>query len=565
MGDETRADEQVACSRIGTCIKAQPSDRKGPVATPRAEKPRYSPSFRELYQSERVRPVVSPDDFVDELQTMAMARSFEPILTEKLRYGKLRGEAMKRWIKDYYFFVRLEPQGAAANVARCPRRGVYLDVAAGVARKSGFHEVGARPLDLYVRFARAFGLSREDLEAHLACPETMQATFTRLNHQFSTFDEGFAATYLACEHALMQVARDERAFLSQRGLPEWMKRAYDLSDDAVAYWRAYETTRGFGLEEPWEVLRYLASDGTSQHTLRTAFRDCLDIYQAMRVAWNQMAAGTYGTTDFQWPTARPVTLLDPEAPLLPFEELTEELATFSVALPRTRESTFAYILSGKASRRALREFLTDFLYMDATRAIAGQYSRIFDEHAYPAMAQAFATESGYFLTRCHMEIWADLLESELGITREELVQYVPGVETRASRFVTSWFCLHGGVEEALAGFHLGAPPQAKQKLADGGMSLGLGGAQGERIETIAAKIARVFEEHYGVNGELARHFFVLHEEIEPFEQGEGWEYVERTLVTRRQQEIFRRAFVTKVLAERNKDATTLARLKALVD
>ncbi|MGH7818331.1 MAG: hypothetical protein ACREQ9_01030, partial [Candidatus Binatia bacterium] len=307
----------------------------------------------------------------------------------------------------------------------------------------------------------------------------------------------------------------------------------------------------------------LAADGSAQHALRTAFRDCLDVYHAMRAAWNQIAAGTYATSDFQWPSARPVTLLDRKAPPLVFEELTEDLAEFSVALPKAKESTFAYILSGRASRAALQEFCTDFLYMDATRAIAGQYSRIFDDHAYPAMAQAFATESGYFLTRCHMEIWADLLESELGITREDLVSYVPGVETRASRFVTSWFCLHGGVEEALAGFHLGAPPQAKKKLADGGMSLGLGGVQGEKIETIAGTIAKVFEECYGVKGDLARHFFVLHEEIEPFEQGEGWDYVKETLVTRRQQEIFRRAFVTKVLSERNKDATTLARLKAL--
>jgi hypothetical protein len=533
------------------------------LATNPATRSRYAPSFRDLYAGERERPALSPDEFVEELQAMAMSRAFAPTLTERLRYGELKGEALKRWIKDYYFFVRLDAQGAAANVARCPRRGVYLDVAAAVARKSGFYQVGRRPLDLYCRFAETFGVSREELESHFACPETMQATYTRLNHQFQTFEEGFAATYLVTDAALMQVARDERAFLAQRGLPEWMKRAYDLSDDAIAYWRAYEATRGFGLDDPWDLLRYLAVDGSAQHTLRVAFRDCLDIYERMRTAWNGIADGTYGTSDLQWPSARPVTLLDPDAPRLAFEELTEDLARFTLAVPKARESTFSFVLSGKASRPALQEFMTDFLYMDATRAIAGQYSRILDGYAYPAIAQAFATESGYYLTRCHMEIWADLLESEFGIHREELVRYVPGAETRASRFVTSYFLLHCGPEEALAGFHLGAPPQAKDKLADGGMSLGQGGAQGERIESIAARIQKVLEERYAINGELARHFFKLHEEIEPFEQGEGWDYVRRWLTSRRQQEIFRHAFVAKILSERSKDAATLARLKAL--
>jgi pyrroloquinoline quinone (PQQ) biosynthesis protein C len=535
------------------------------MATRHATTSRYSPSFRELYAAERERPAASPDAFVEELQSMAMERTFGDALTDKLRYGALRDEAMRRWIKEYYAWVRLDAQGAAANVARCPRRGVYLDVAAGVARKSGFHQVGERPLRLYERFAAAFDVSREDLETHLACPETLQATYARLAHQFSTFEEGLVATYLTRDAALMRVARDERAFLSQRGLPEWMKRAYGLSDEAVAYWRAHEATGGFGLDDAWEIVRYLAVDGSAQHALRTAFRDCLDLYSRMRTAWNEIATGTYATPDVQWPSARPVELLDPKAPMLSWEELTDDLAEFTLAVPRAKESTFSFVLSGKASRAALREFLLDFLYQDATRNIAGQYSRIFDEHAYPAMAQAFATESGYYLTRCHMEIWADLLESELGVTRADLVRYVPGPETRASRFVTSWFLCHSGPEEALAGFHLGAPPQAKKKLADGGMSIGLGGAQGEKIETIAAKIQKVFEERYGVSGDLARHFFVLHEEIEPFEQGEGWDYVRTFLATRRQQEAFRRAFVAKVLSERNKDADTLRRLKALSD
>src|SRR5262249_57902573 len=89
-----------------------------------------------------------------------------------------------------------------------------------------------------LRFAAAFGLERDELEAHWACPETMQATFTRLHFQFSSFEEGFVVSALAGEGSLLDVWRDERPWLCQRGLAEYMKRAWKLDDDAVAYWRA---------------------------------------------------------------------------------------------------------------------------------------------------------------------------------------------------------------------------------------------------------------------------------------------------------------------------------------
>jgi hypothetical protein len=53
-------------------------------------------------------------------------------------------------------------------------------------------------------------VSEAELEAHYPCPETMQATFSRLHFQFSGFEEGFAVTALGAEVPLLDVLRDER-------------------------------------------------------------------------------------------------------------------------------------------------------------------------------------------------------------------------------------------------------------------------------------------------------------------------------------------------------------------
>jgi hypothetical protein len=81
---------------------------------------------------------------------------------------------------------------------------------------------------------------------------------------------------------------------------------------------------------------------------------------------------------------------------------------------------------------AVRELVKDFIHLDATRNIAGQLTRLdADGRAFRAVAQAFATESGGYLTRNHMEIWADFCEQALGITREDLFSWTPPTETIA--------------------------------------------------------------------------------------------------------------------------------------
>lgn len=518
-------------------------------------------SFLELYAFERPGPAKPVDEFIEELKNLIRAHAIDGQLAEALKHGSVAREAMQRWIKDYYQFIRLDAQGTAAMMARCRRRGLFLTLSQLVNRKTGFHQVTKPPLQLFLRFADAFGVTPADLEAHYACPETMQATFTRLQFQFSGFEEGFVVSALAGEGSLLDVVRDERPWLCQRGIAEYVKRAHKLDDDAVAYWRAYEDFRGFVSEPVWEIVREFAVDAAQQALLRTTLHHWLLIYQNMRRAWSEIATGRYALADFVWP--QPGSHLatgDDQS----YAELEDELSEFCLALPRPQETAFGLLLSGRASLDAARELVKDFIHLDATRNIAGQFSRLLHGKAHRAIAQAFATESGGFLTRNHMEIWADFCEQALGITRADLFHWIPPTETIAGQYVTKWFLVHGAPEEAIAAFHLGSPTKVREKMGKRALGLGQGGVAGEGLIAAGAQnpLSVAFQ-RLGVDPDLADYFFRLHREIEPFEQDEGWEYVPEVLVTGLQRRAFKRAYITKILSERRKDEGLLNRMKRL--
>ena len=519
-------------------------------------------SFLDLYAFERPAPTKPVDVFVEELKDLIRAHPIDGQLAETLKYGRASRAAMQRWIKDYYQFIRMDAQGTAATIARCRRRGLFLALSQMVNRKTGFHQITKPPLHLFLRFAAAFGVTPAELEAHYACPETMQATYTRLQFQFSSFEEGYVVSALAGEGSLLDVVRDERPWLCQRGIAEYLKRAYSLDDDAVAYWRAHEDFRGFVCEPVWEVVREFAVDASQQELLRTTLHHWLLIYQNMRTAWSEIAGGRYPLPDFVWPPAGASFKSDDEQS---YDEMEEELGEFCLALTRPAETAFGLLLSGRASMDAAKELVKDFIHLDATRNIAGQCTRLFEGKAFRAISQAFATESGGYLTRNHMEIWADFCEQAFGITREDLFRWVPPTETIASRYVTKWFLVHCEPEEAIAAFHLGPPTRVKEKMGKRALGLGQGGAAGEGLlQATSAKhpLAAAFE-RLGVDPDLADYFFRLHREIEPFEQDEGWEYAPEVLVTGQQRRVFKRAYITKILSERRKDEGLLRRMKRL--
>src|SRR5262249_54543678 len=93
--------------------------------TPRVAAPNAS-DFVELYAFERPQPALPVDDFVDELKTLVCEHPVEPALAEALKYGGVEREAMRRWLKDYYQFIRLDAQGTGAPLPPARRRGAFL-------------------------------------------------------------------------------------------------------------------------------------------------------------------------------------------------------------------------------------------------------------------------------------------------------------------------------------------------------------------------------------------------------------------------------------------------------
>ena len=251
--------------------------------------------------------------------------------------------------------------------------------------------------------------------------------------------------------------------------------------------------------------------------------------------------------------------------LLSTEEFIDELSDFVLALPPVEGvNPLAYVLTGQLTLDGVREWMKDFwaFGVTAVQRIAGQLAHTAeDPRTFRAVAQAFSTEAGYYLTPNHMEIWADFC-AEVGISRDDLERYVPIPETLMCIYTQSYFMIHGTPEESIAVFHLGVPPKIADRVSSGitmgGMgvirnagSLQMTGA-GEHFN-LGQMLEAVLESQYGVKAQSGSRFFKLHQEIEPFEQAEGWEYVERWIGTPTQQKRFRRAYQLNILAQRSRE------------
>lgn len=240
-------------------------------------------------------------EFVAQLRAIVRDHPLDPRLAQDVKYGRAKIEHVRRFAKDYYRYIENDVQGAAATLARCLDRGLFLELSRGLSRKAGFFQI-ANPVELYLRFTDALGISRDELECHYACAETLGGLFTKRNFQHSSFLEGFVGFHLASEGALMEASADSSAFLAQKGFAEYMRRNYGLSDGAADYWRAYEDFHSLDGERAWEIVAELASDASSQATIHRTFLHSVSVYQSMRKAWSDVVSGSYWDPEIRWPS-----------------------------------------------------------------------------------------------------------------------------------------------------------------------------------------------------------------------------------------------------------------------
>jgi pyrroloquinoline quinone (PQQ) biosynthesis protein C len=246
-------------------------------------------------------------------------------------------------------------------------------------------------------------------------------------------------------------------------------------------------------------------------------------------------------------------------------EFIDQLGEFVLSLPAVEGvNPLAYVLTGQLEVDGVREWMKDFwaFGVTAVQRIAGQLAHTAeDRRTALAVSQAFSTEAGHYLTPNHMDIWAEFC-SETGISASELDDYSPIPETLMCIYTQSYYMIHGTPEESIAVFHLGVPPKIADRVSSGitmggmGVIRSAGGLQmtgsGEQFN-LGQMLEAVLESQYGVHARSGSRFFELHQEIEPFEQAEGWEYVERWIETASQQERFRRAYQWNILAQRARE------------
>ena len=541
------------------------------MATPlhRLDPPATAPNasdFLELYAFERPGAALPVDAFVEELKALVRAQPVDATLADALKYGGVArgGAPLDQGLLPVHPPRRAGHRGH--DRALPAPRALHRALAAGEPQDRLPPGRPCRRSSSSCASPPPSTSSSDELEAHYACPETMQATYTRLHFQFSSFEEGFVVSALAGEGSLLDVVRDERPWLCQRGIAEYMKRAWELDDDAVAYWRAYEDFRGFVTEPVWDLVRELATDASQQQ--RAAHHAA-----ALAAHLPEHAPGlerdrrrhVTPCRTFVWPPPRRGVPGRRRADLRRAGGRAGRVLPGAARGRRRRPSGCC----SRARRRSRRPRSWCGISSTSTpRATSpASSSRQTDAARVPAIAQAFATESGGYLTRNHMEIWADFAEQALGITREELFRWTPPTETIASRYVTRGSWCHGPPEEAIAAFHLG-PPTALARS---------GSARAPSASARAASPARACSSPRRRRGIRSPPRSTGSASIPTWpttssaciarssrsSRTRGGNTCPTVVRTGPQRQAFKRAYITKILSERRKDEGLLRRMKAL--
>lgn len=191
------------------------------------------------------------------------------------------------------------------------------------------------------------------------------------------------------------------------------------------------------------------------------------------------------------------------------------------------------ILSGKASRTAIRAFLKEkfFLHWHSEPEIAAIVSLARDRDTFLALAKNFSREAGFYQTENHTELYIRFCQA-FGLTRDELIAHVPLPETIGAFYTASYF-RRASLEEAIAAFSLAS--EGRKRAPEG--------------EASGMKQSEAFKSHYGLT-ERDVEFWTVHEgEVEDEDIATGLELVRRYIRTPEQQARARHAFMMTTLTK----------------
>ena len=144
---------------------------------------------------------LSAREFLDECVAFKRDHAPQSHFLRGMVMGKLTDEQVKRWVKDFYYYVEPAIPTIAAWLSKAPTlpdRSVYQKIARNLAGEMGYIKE-AEHHDLYLQFCAGMGISREQLLDHLPLASTVGAASTMGYYCRNSFEEGLGAFGLAVE------------------------------------------------------------------------------------------------------------------------------------------------------------------------------------------------------------------------------------------------------------------------------------------------------------------------------------------------------------------------------
>ena len=144
--------------------------------------------------------------------------------------GKLSKPVLREYARQYYAHVRAFPTYVSGVHSRCDEVSIRQQLLENLIEEERGEE---NHPELWLRFAEAFGVTREDVRAAELLPSTKDSvrSFQSLT-QSADYREGLAAL-LAYESQIPEVAQTKR---------EGLKSFYGIEDErAVAFFRVHES------------------------------------------------------------------------------------------------------------------------------------------------------------------------------------------------------------------------------------------------------------------------------------------------------------------------------------
>ena len=144
--------------------------------------------------------------------------------------GKLSKSVLAEYARQYYAHVRAFPAYVSGVHSRCDEVSIRQQLLENLIEEERGEE---NHPELWLRFAEAFGVTREDVRAAELLPSTKESvrSFQSLT-QSADYREGLAAL-LAYESQIPEVAQTKR---------EGLKNFYGIEDErAVAFFRVHES------------------------------------------------------------------------------------------------------------------------------------------------------------------------------------------------------------------------------------------------------------------------------------------------------------------------------------